>query len=79
MQEAARGTSRAEGMVKLAIAVLFVPIPILVGGVGGFWLDYYRLHSLPLLVIVGTLLGTLASFIGVCGIIIYGHSEGGNK
>ncbi len=76
MHEAARATSLSEGLVKLAIAVLFVPLPILAGGLGGFWLDYYKLNTLPLLVIAGTLLGTLTSLAGVYGIIIFSHRGG---
>ncbi len=73
IKQAACGMSLAEGLLKLVIAMLFVPLPILAGGLGGFWLDYYKLSTLPLLVIVGTILGTLASLLGVCGIIIYKH------
>lgn len=76
LQEASRGMSRTEGLAKLVVAMLFVPVPILVGGLGGFWLDYYRFKTLPLLLIVGTLLGTATSFLGVCGIIVYGHKGG---
>ncbi len=73
VKQAARGMSLAEGLLKLGVAILFVPLPILAGGLGGFWLDYYKLNTLPLLVIVGTILGTLASLLGGCGIIIYKH------
>ncbi len=73
LQEAAAGTSRLEATMKLGLSIFFVPLPILMGGLGGFWLDHYKFNTLPLLVIVGTLLGTVASFAGVCAIITYGH------
>ncbi len=76
VQQAARGMSLTEGLLKLAIAMFFIPLPILAGGLGGFWLDYYRLNTLPLLLVVGTLLGTIVSFLGVCGIIIFSHKGG---
>ncbi|MDO8568781.1 MAG: AtpZ/AtpI family protein [Dehalococcoidales bacterium] len=76
LQQVARNMSRTEGMTKLAISVMFVPLPILAGGIIGFWLDYSRLHTMPLLVITGTLLGTLTSFLGVYGIIVFGHKGG---
>ncbi len=76
LQQAAHGMSRAEGMLKLVIVIVFVPLPILAGGLCGFWLDYYHFNTLPLLLIVGTLLGTFTSFLGVCGIIVYGHKGG---
>lgn len=71
LQQAARDTSPAAAAVKLVITILFVPLPILAGSLTGFWLDYYRLNTLPLLLVVGTLLGTSISFMGVYGIIVY--------
>ena len=67
--------SLSEGLIKLVIIMLFVPIPILVGAIGGFWLDYYKLNTLPLLTVAGTILGTLIAFGGVCQIIIYRHKR----
>ena len=67
--------SPLEGLVKLVITMLFVPIPILVFALGGFWLDYYKFDTLPLFLAVGAILGTLIAFLGICLIIIYGHKR----
>lgn len=67
--------SPREGLVKLVITMLFVPIPILVFALGGFWLDCYQLGTLPLFFAVGAILGTLIAFLGICRIIIYGHKR----
>jgi len=68
--------SPSEGLVKMVITMLFIPIPILVFALGGFWLDYYKLDTLPILTAIGAALGTFIAFIGICRIIIYGHKEG---
>lgn len=65
--------STSEGLKKLALGVLFVPVPILILTGGGFWLDYYKLNTLPLFLAVGVVLGTFVAFVGVCRIITYGH------
>lgn len=67
--------SPREGLVKLVITMLFVPIPILVFALGGFWLDYYQLDTSPILTAIGAILGTLIAFLGICRIIIYGHKR----
>jgi len=69
--------SPREGAVKLVITMLFVPIPILVFTLGGFWLDYYQLDTSPILTAIGAVLGTLIAFLGICRIIIYGHKRRG--
>jgi len=67
--------SPSEGVVKFVITMLFVPIPILVFTLGGFWLDYYKFDTLPLFFAVGAFLGTFVAFLGICRIIIYGHKK----
>ena len=67
--------SLSEGLIKLLITIVFVPVPILSFALGGFWLDYYRLDTLPILTAIGAALGTFVAFIGVCRIIIYGHKR----
>jgi hypothetical protein len=68
-----RGMSRLEGLIKLAITMIFMPFPILICGLGGFWLDYYKLHTLPLFSVLGALVGTALGFVGVVFIILFGR------
>lgn len=75
LQAVSRDMSTREGLVKLVITMLFVPVPILVLTLGGFWLDYYKFDTVPLLSIVGVILGTLFAFLGVSRIIVYGHKR----
>ena len=69
----------AEALAKLAIVLAIVPLPIVVLALAGFWLDYYKLSTLPLLTIVGAVIGTVVAFIGVMQIIVFGHREGKTK
>jgi len=75
LNQASIDMSVSEGLIKLAITVLFVPIPILATALGGFWLDYYKFNTTPLLTVIGTILGTLIAFTGVYQIILYGHKR----
>ncbi|MFC2004365.1 hypothetical protein ACFLUK_02365 [Chloroflexota bacterium] len=75
LHQAASKTSLSEGLVKLVVAMVFVPFPILVASLGGFWLDYYQLNTLPLLTVLGAVVGTLISFLGIYKIITYGHKR----
>lgn len=75
LHKASTEMSVSEGLRKLAITMLFVPIPILATTLGGFWLDYYKLDTLPLLTAAGAVLGTFVAFMGVYGIIVYGHKR----
>lgn len=68
--------SPSEGLKKLVLVMLFVPVPILILTGGGFWLDYYKLNTLPLFLALGAVLGTFVAFVGVCRIITYGHKGG---
>jgi len=74
LHKAAGDMTSSEAIVKLAITVFFVPVPILALTIGGLWLDYYKLNTTPLFLALGAVLGTLISFVGVCKIIAYGHS-----
>ena len=71
--------SFSEGLIKLVIIMLFVPLPILGATLGGFWLDYHKLRTLPLFSALGAALGMLMSFMGVYQIIVYGHKEALNE
>jgi len=73
LHQAAYSMSYPEVLIKLVITIFFVPLPILALTLGGFWLDYYKLNTLPLLTAVGAVLGTLIAFMGVRQIIVYGH------
>ena len=63
------------GLPKLALIMVFVPVPILIAALTGFWLDYYKCNTLPLLTITGAILGTGIAFMGVYRIIIYKHNK----
>ena len=75
LHQASTEMSVSEGLTKLLITIVFVPIPILSFALGGFWFDYYKLDTLPILTAIGAALGTFIAFIGVCRIIIYGHKR----
>ena len=76
IKEVAPYVTPAEALVKLVIVLLFiVPVPIVALALGGFWLDYYRLNTLPILTVLGIVTGSLASFLGVCKVITYGHKR----
>ncbi len=75
LYQASTEMSSSEGLIKVAITMLFVPIPILATALGGFWLDYYKLNTVPLLTVVGAVLGTFLAFMGVYRIIVYGHKR----
>jgi uncharacterized membrane protein len=67
--------SFSEGLTKLVITIFFVPLPILATALSGFWLDYHKFNTVPLLSALGAVLGTLISFLGVYGIITYKHKR----
>lgn len=73
LHKAAREMTIREGLRKLVISMLFVPVPILALTLAGLWLDYYKLNTTPLFLALGATLGTFISFVGVCKIIAYGH------
>jgi hypothetical protein len=73
LHRAAREMTIGEGLQKLVISMVFVPVPIVALTPGGFWLDYHELNATPLFLALGAVLGTFISFIGVCKIIAYGH------
>ena len=65
-----------EALAKLAIVVtVVVPVPIVVLALAGFWLDYYKLSTLPLLTALGIVIGTAVAFFGVVQTIVFGHKE----
>ncbi|OGO23231.1 MAG: hypothetical protein A2144_09205 [Chloroflexi bacterium RBG_16_50_9] len=70
LKNTSSGMTFSAGLVKLVITVFIVPVPILALALVGFWLDYYRFETLPILTIIGALLGTLLSFIAVYRIIM---------
>jgi len=67
--------SRSEGLIKLVITMFFVPLPVLAFAAVGFWLDYYRFDTLPLLTAAGAVLGTFVALIAVYRIIVHGHKK----
>jgi len=73
LHQAASAMSTSEGLVKLVITIIFVPFPILAATLGGFWLDYFKLNTFPILTVGGAVLGSVLASIGVYQIIIYGH------
>ncbi|MFC2067077.1 AtpZ/AtpI family protein [Chloroflexota bacterium] len=75
LHRAAHDMAISEGLLKLVLTMVFVPIPILIAALTGFWLDYYKLDTLPLLTIVGAVLGTFIAFMGVYRIIISRHND----
>lgn len=62
-----------EGAIKLGITLIFIPICSLTFMLGGFYLDYYRLGTLPAFTFVGTFFGVLITFIGIYLIVTFGH------
>jgi hypothetical protein len=69
-----------EALAKLAVVLtVVVPVPVTGLALVGFWLDYYKLSTFPLLTIAGIILGTFVAFIGVIQIIFFGHKEGGKE
>ncbi len=75
LRQVSREMSVSEGFIKVGIAMLFLPVPIMATTLVGFWLDYYKLSTLPLFSALGVLLGTLLALGGVYKIIVYGHKE----
>jgi len=70
----------AEALTKLAIVLtIVVPVPITLLALAGFWLDYYKLSTLPLFTAVGAVIGTGVAFIGVVQVIVFGHKEAKTK
>jgi len=66
-----------EAMVKLAIVVLFVPVPLLIFTLGGIWLDYYKFDTLPLFSVLGVVLGISFASLGVYKIVTHSHRKDG--
>ena len=77
LHQVAHEMAVSEGLLKLVLTMFLVPIPILVAALTGFWLDYYKLDTFPLLTIGGAILGTFIAFMGVYRIIIYNHKRRG--
>jgi len=76
IKEVAPYVTPAEALAKLVIILtIVVPVPIMALALGGFWLDYYRLDTFPILTVLGIVTGTLVSFLGVCKVITYGHKR----
>ena len=69
-----------EALTKLTIVIcVVVPVPILAFTTTGFWLDYYKLHTMPLFTILGAMLGTVLAFTGVLYTIVFGHRGSNTK
>jgi hypothetical protein len=73
LHKAAREMTIGEGLLKLVISMVFVPVPIVALTLAGLWLDYHELNTTPLFLALGAFLGTFISFVGVCKIIAHGH------
>jgi len=71
---------RWEAAFKLVGLGWYVGICILLGVLGGLWLDS-RLHRSPVFVIVGLLLGIIIAFYGVYRMILpnFGKFDNNNK
>ncbi|MDP6646964.1 MAG: AtpZ/AtpI family protein [Dehalococcoidales bacterium] len=61
--------SRREMALRLLGMGWYVGICIVLGVFGGLWLDS-KLHTRPVLVIIGLLLGTIVAFYGVYRMIL---------
>ena len=80
LQQVAPSVTTCEALVKLTIVVcVAVPIPITAFTATGFWLDYYKLDTVPLFTILGAVLGTILAFAGVVQTIVFGHKESNTK
>lgn len=54
IKEVAPYVTPAEALAKLAIVLtIVVPVPITALVLGGFWLDYYLLNTMPILTVLG--------------------------
>ena len=73
--------SFSELVIKLPIVMLLVAFCILTLALTGFWLDYYKFHTLPILTAIGAITGTALGFILTWSVIRYGHKkkEGQNE
>ena len=76
LKSTAKEMTPLEGAIKLGIVLFFIPICSFTFVLGGFYLDYYRLGTLPAFTFVGTFLGILMTFIGIYLIVTFGHKEG---
>ena len=63
-----------EAIIKMPMIIIFVPIPTAGLPLLGLWLDYYKLNTAPLFLILGALIGAALGFLGVIKIISYGHA-----
>ena len=61
--------NRMELALRLLGVGWYIGICIVLGAFGGWWLDD-KLHTKPLLVIIGTLLGVIAAFYGLYKMIL---------
>ena len=53
-----------------------VTVPVIGLALTGFWLNYYKLGTLPLFTAMGAVAGTIVAFIGVVQVVVFGHKEG---
>lgn len=66
--------SSRELLFKLGGVVFLVAFCILLFAMIGFWLDYYKLHTVPIFTVLGAVGGTVLAFFGTLRIIVYGHN-----
>ena len=71
LEKASAEMTVAEALPKLLFVVIIVPVPILLLGLGGIFLNMPNL--IPLFIIFGTVVGTLVSAVLVYQIIVFGH------
>lgn len=65
-----------EFAVKTMVVMFFVvPGPPVLFTVGGMYIDKYVLGTLPILTIIGVIIGTIVAFFGTRWVILYGHNK----
>ena len=75
IQEVSSEMKDMEALVKAMLVLILVPLPILAATLGGFWLDYYQLDTLPLFTAVGAFLGMAGVITMTYKIVLFGHKR----
>ncbi len=71
--------SFSEFIIKLPIVMFLVAFCILTLALAGFWLDYYRFDTLPMLTAIGTITGTILSLVLTWQVIMYRRNKEGQN
>ncbi len=68
--------SLQEFAVKIIVVTFFVvPGSLVLFTVGGIYIDKHILGTLPILTIIGAIVGTIVAFFSTCWLILYGHNK----